>query len=134
MVLLELLDVRIFLCCLLLEKDQKLLKVLCFFETGGLAESSCCRRRVSQGWQKHFSFVQAKYSAGVMHLCSAYEAADYLLEALKTFDGSIWCVRYALVRGSGRMHPLSPSPGKNLEPRGCICWLSVSPSIVSTLR
>ena len=68
---------------------------------------------MSQGWQKHFSFVQAKYSAGVIHLCSAYEAADYVLEALKTFDGSIWCVRYALVRGSGRS-TLSPPPQEKI--------------------
>jgi len=32
---------------------------------------------VGQGWQKHFSFGLAKYSAGVMHSCRGYEAADY---------------------------------------------------------
>jgi len=49
------------------------------------------RRRESQGWQKHFSFGQAKYSAGIMHLCRGYEAADYLCKALKTFDVILVC-------------------------------------------
>ena len=43
-------------------------------------------RRVSQGWQKHFSFGQATYSADVMHLCRGCETADYLHKALKNFD------------------------------------------------
>jgi len=56
-----------------------------------------------------------------MHSCSACEAADYRLEVLKTFDGSMLCVKYTLVRGSGGMHPLPPppSPGKKkLKLRG----------------
>jgi len=40
---------------------------------------------VSQGWQKHFSFAQPKYSAGVMQLCTGYETADYPHKALKKF-------------------------------------------------
>jgi len=43
---------------------------------------------VSQGWQKHFSLGQAKYSAGVMHSCGGCKAAYYLQKLLKTFDGS----------------------------------------------
>jgi len=45
------------------------------------------RRRVSQGWQKHFCFGQAKYSAGIMHLCRYCEAADFPYKALNNFDG-----------------------------------------------
>jgi len=41
---------------------------------------------VSQGWQKHFSFGQAKYSAGNVHLCRGCKAADYPCKALKIFD------------------------------------------------
>ena len=47
------------------------------------------RRRVSQGWQKHFSFDQAKYSAGIMHSCRGCKTADYPRKALKNFDGSL---------------------------------------------
>ena len=42
---------------------------------------------MSQGWQKHFSFDQTKYSAGIMHLCRSCEAADYPYKALNNFDG-----------------------------------------------
>jgi len=41
------------------------------------------RRRVSQGWQKHFTFVQAKCITGAMHFCGSCEAADYPHKALK---------------------------------------------------
>jgi len=66
--------------------------------------------RVSQERQKHFSFVQAKYSLGVTHLCRGCKAADYLLKVLKTFDGSTLCAKHVLVRGSGGMPPLPPLP------------------------
>ena len=88
MVFLELLEVCIFLDCLLL-------KVLCLIETW--ANFYWGGRRVSQGWQKHFSFGQAKYSAGYMHLCRGCEAADIC----KKF----WCqssrlgTKHALIRG-----------------------------------
>ena len=71
---------------------------------------------MSQERQKHFSFVQAKYSLGVTHLCRGCEAADYLLEVLKTFDGSTLCAKHILERGSG-VCPLSLPPQ---EFRGCI--------------
>ena len=35
------------------------------------------RRRVSQGWQKHFSFGWRKGTSVVMHLCGGCKAADY---------------------------------------------------------
>ena len=66
-----------------------LLKVLCLIETW--VNFCWGRRRESQGWQKHFSFGQAKYSAGIMHLCRGYEAADYLCKALKFFDVILVC-------------------------------------------
>jgi len=47
-------------------------------------------------WQKHFSFDQTKYSAGIMHYVeSAKHAAGYLRKVLKTFDGSTYirCVQ-----------------------------------------
>ena len=51
-----------------------------------------------QGWPKHFSVGQAKYSAVIMHVAMhGCEAADYLLEVLKTSDGSTRS-RHALVR------------------------------------
>jgi len=71
-VFLELFEVCIFLDCLLL-------KVLCLIET--LANFCWGRRRVTQGWQKHFSFGQAKYSAGDMHLCRGCKAAYYPCKA-----------------------------------------------------
>ena len=81
-VFLELLDVCIFLHCLLL-------KVLYLIETW--VNFCWGRRRESQGWQKHFSFGQAKYSAGIMHLCRGCEAVDYLCKALTTFDVILVC-------------------------------------------
>ena len=42
-------------------------------------------RRVSQGSQKHFSYGQANYSAGVMHLCGGLGAAVYPCRVLKNF-------------------------------------------------
>ena len=39
---------------------------------------------MSQGWQKHFRFGQAKYSAGIMHICGGCKAADYLHKPLHT--------------------------------------------------
>jgi len=45
------------------------------------------RRRLNQGWQRHFSFGEAKYSAGVVHLCGGCKAADYPHKALKYFGG-----------------------------------------------
>jgi len=47
---------------------------------------------VSQGWQKHFSFGQAKQSAGIMHL-----SGDYSHKAFN-FDDSTLCAKHALVR------------------------------------
>jgi len=44
---------------------------------------------VSQGWQKHLSFGQAKYSLGVMQLRRHCKTADYLHKAVKNFDGSL---------------------------------------------
>ena len=41
------------------------------------------KEKSESGWQKHFSFGQAKYSAGVMHLCRGCEAGDCLHEVLK---------------------------------------------------
>ena len=61
---------------------------------------------MSQGWQKHFSFGQANYSAGVMHLCGGCKAADYPCKALKNFGGSMLCAKHTLVRESGGI----PSP------------------------
>ena len=77
-----LLDVCIFLDPPLLEKDQQLLKALYLFETGDLGANFCWgRKRVSQGWQKHFSFGQAKYCAGIIHLYRCCE----VINALKYF-------------------------------------------------
>jgi len=46
----------------------------CLFETGGSgANFYRGRRRVIQAWKKHFSFGQAKYSAGYV------EAAKHLI-------------------------------------------------------
>jgi len=59
---------------------------------------------VSQGWQEHFSFGQAKYSAGVMHICVGCEAADYPHKALN-FDDSALCAKHVLVRGCGVFPP-----------------------------
>jgi len=46
---------------------------------------------VTQGWQNHFSFGQAKYSAGNMHLCRDCKVADFPYKALNNFDGSLVC-------------------------------------------
>ena len=53
---------------------------------------------MSHGWQEQFSFVQAKHSSGITHLCEGCKAADYPLKVLKTFDGSMRYVKHALVR------------------------------------
>ena len=53
---------------------------------------------MSQGWQKHYSFGQAKCSAGFMHVY--VEAADYPRKVLKnSFNGSRLCAKHALVKG-----------------------------------
>ena len=70
---------------------------------------------MSHGWQEQFSFVQAKHSSGITHLCEGCKAADYPLKVLKTFDGSMRYVKHALVRGSGGMPP--PHPRENLKIR-----------------
>jgi len=67
----------------------------------GLGANFCLgRRRVSQGWQKHFSFGQAKYSAGVMHLCEGCKAADYPCKAPKNLGSGMLCAKHKLVRES----------------------------------
>jgi len=97
---------------LLLEKDQSLPKVPCLFEIGGSgAKFYWERRRVSQGRRKHFSFVWAKYSVGVIHLHGDSEAAD---------DSTVYA-KHALVRGLGDMHPR-----KTLEFREYIWYNSIS--------
>ena len=64
---------------------------------------------MSQERQKHFSFVQAKYSSEVARLCRGRKAADYLLKVLKTLIVySMLCVKHVLVRGSGGMPPPPP--------------------------
>jgi len=83
---LELLDVCYFPLLSSVGEDQWLLKVLCIFETVGTGANFCSERRVNQGWQKHFSFGQAKYNGGIMHLCGGVEAADYLHKALKFLE------------------------------------------------
>ena len=71
---------------------------------------------MSQEWQKHSSFVQAKYSSGVKHLGRGCKAADYLLKVLKTLMVySMLCVKNVLVRGSGGMPPLPAPLSRNLE-------------------
>jgi len=72
------------------------------------------RRRVSQGWQKHFSFVQAKYSAGAMHLCRGCERADYPLKILMV-------VSYATCEACTCKGVWGVSPGENLN----LCSLRV---------
>jgi len=63
---------------------------------------------MNQGRQKHLSFSQAKYNAGIMHL---FGAAYY---PCKSLDGSICCMWSS--------HPRVPR--KTLWE--CICWLSTS--------
>ena len=59
---------------------------------------------MSQGWQKHFSFGKAKYSAGVMHLCEGCKAADYLCKAPKIL--AVYSPKHTLVRESEGSYPL----------------------------
>jgi len=69
---------------------------------------------VSQEWQKHSSFVQAKYSLGVKHLYRGCKAADYLLKVLKMLMVySMLGVKNVLVRESGGV-PLSPPPSPGI--------------------
>ena len=67
---------------------------------------------MSHGWQKRFSFGQAKYSAGIMHLCRGCKPAYYPCKALKNpKKSSILRVQRVLVRGSGGMPSESASAG-----------------------
>ena len=73
------------------------------------------RRRVSQGWQKHFNFGWAKSTSVVMHLRGGCKAAHYPLKPLKEFDCSMLCVKHIFVRGTGGT-PF-PTPQEILECR-----------------
>jgi len=59
---------------------------------------------MSQGWQKHLSFGQAKYTAGIMHL---RKAADYLCKALMVVSPSPLRQRKCWYFGSLRVHLLA---------------------------
>jgi len=69
---------------------------------GALGKTSVGSGRVKgeSGWQKHFSFGQAKYSAGDWCLCTDCEAVHYSCKAPKKFDGSVLHVKHTLVGGS----------------------------------
>ena len=48
------------------------------------------KEKSESGWQKCFSFGQAKYSAGIMHQCGGCKADDYPCKVLKKIDGSTY--------------------------------------------
>jgi len=81
MVLLELLDVCIFLRCFLPEKNISCLRF------------SADRRSGGKVLLKEKSDSTAKYGAGIVHLCGC-EAADYECKALQNLDINTWHAKF----------------------------------------
>ena len=56
-------------------------------QLGAQRQTSVGEGKMSWGWQKHFSFGQPKYKAGIMHLCGGCKAAEYPYKALMVVHG-----------------------------------------------
>jgi len=70
-------------------------------------------RKVTDIYISYFSFGQAKYSSGIMHLCGGTKAADCPCKALKNLDSSTQQVVYSCVTILLTWNSVSSNPCKS---------------------